>query len=396
MKTPVKILLVDDDVDHLTLLEHILLQDGQYRVLKATGVKEALHVAERQIPSLIVSDYYMPDGDGFSFCKMVKAHPGLYDTMFMLLSVASEPSKKIEGLDLGADDYLVKPVNEEEFLARVNVLLRIKSLQEELKNDAKQLEELNAELEKGFLGTITLMTHLIGLRVPNAAVRGQRAAQIVEWMSERLSVDPSEVKMIRIAAQLHELGKITLSDDIVGKDIPSLSNADREKIRQFPLMGCLLVADIPQLEEVGSFIRHQMENYDGTGYPDHLLKDEIPLASRFLRGVNLLEDLEARCPGKTDEVLAEMTRSRGTLLDPRVTQLLLEYVTEHSDAAWLTGKRQVAVYELREGMVLASDLYTGGGIKLLPKDSVIHLSSIEKILQHHQFDPIINCILVYS
>jgi putative two-component system response regulator len=396
MDNAVKILVVDDDPAHQMLVEDILLRDPDYRVLKASGVREAMEVAEEHIPSLIVCDYYMPDGDGFSLCRKIKEHPHLYDTMFILLSVVSKTEKKVEGLDVGADDYLTKPFSDDELLARIRALLRIKNLQDEVKKESKQLEELNAELELGFLGVITLLTHLIGLRVPNASVRGQRAADITDWICERLHIDAEEQKMIRIAAQLHEIGKITLSDELVSKDPASLTHIELEKLTQFPTMGRLLVGDIPQLRDVGSYLGCQMENFDGTGYPDRLLRDEIPFGSRVLRGINAIEDLEQRHSSKTEEILTALAAMKGTVLDPHIAQLLDEYVRVHADASWLSGKRQISVYELQEGMMLASDLFTGSGIKLLPKNSVIRMSSIEKILQHHHFDPIINNIFIFS
>lgn len=391
----VKILIVDDDPAQLTLLEHLLHTNPGYRILKAGGEQEAMRIAEEEVPSLIVSDYYMQDGDGFTLCTKVKNHPHLYDTMFMLLTVASDTQNKLKGYKIGADDYLTKPFGEEEFLSRTHALLRIKSLQDELKEDKSKLVKLNEELEEGFMGVIKLLTHLIGLRVPGAAARGQRAAQISEWIGERLEFNDEERKAATIAALFHEIGKITLSDDIIMKDRQQLGPAERENLSQSPMMGQLLLGDIPKLKEVGEYLRYQMENYDGSGFPDRLMKNEIPAISHLLRGINYLEELEASHKDETETILNALRVAKGNVIDPRIGQLLEEFVLIHGNAAWLEGKRQVSVYELREGMVLASDLFTGSGIKLLPKDSRIQLSSLEKILQHHHCDPIINSIFVY-
>lgn len=396
MKENMKILVVDDDTAHQMLMEEILERNKDYTVLKAGTVREAMEVAEEHLPSLIVCDYYMPDGDGFALCRKIRQHPQMYDTPFILLSVVSQTAKKVEGLDVGADDYLTKPFSDEELLARIRALLRIRLLQEELKRESKELEKLNADLEKGFLGVITLLTHLIGLRVPNASVRGQRAADIADWICDRMHVASEEAKMIHIAAQLHEIGKITLSDELVSKPHVDLTSADKEKLAQFPLMGRLLVGDIPQLHEVGKYLGCQMENFDGTGYPDKLLREEIPIGARILRGINAIESLELQHGTNTEGLLNDLNTMKGTVLDPHIVQLLEEFVRVHADSTWLIGKRQITVYELQEGMVLASDLFTGSGIKLLPRNSVVKLSSIEKILQHHHFDPIINNIFIFA
>lgn len=139
-----------------------------------------------------------------------------------------------------------------------------------------------------------------------------------------------------------------------------------------------------------------MENYDGSGYPDHLAKDQIPIQSRILRAINLVELEGMRRTPSVEAIVAVLNRSKSSVLDPHIVQLAVEYLEVIENPAWRDGKRQVSVHELRVGMVIAHDLTTGSGTKLLADKSKISVSILERILAHHQYDPILNNIYVYD
>ena len=131
--------------------------------------------------------------------------------------------------------------------------------------------------------------------------------------------------------------------------------------------------------------------------PSSLLRRlQFAVEEQLLRAVNLVEQSASCVKTRPGEFIESLLKCRGTVLDPHVMLLLQEYLRLHEDSQWTEGKKQVSLDDLQEGMKLAIDLYTGSGIKLLPKDSVVHLSSIEKIRHHHHYDPIINGIYVYA
>ncbi len=396
MSEKTKILVVDDEPIQLNMITLIFETEPQYDVFVATNAEDAMTLAEEHVPSLIISDYYMPFEDGFTFCQKIKSHPKLYDAMFILVSVASESQVKVKALSVGADDFISKPFEPEIILSKVRALLRIKSLQNILKKNNEELERLNEELSQGFLSVVNLLTQLIGLRVPNASLRAQQAVKLVKWMGGRLELDESVMKTAEIAALLHEIGKITIADEYLKKPESELPDAVKYNVSSFPVIGQLLVGNIPHLKEVGDIIRHQLENYDGTGYPDKLMHEQIHIASRMLRGINIIEECVSSQICSSDKIIPVIKKARGTLLDPRIVQLLEEYLMINDNTTCLQRKRVLTVYELQEGMILANDLCTGSGIKLLQKDSAISMSNIEKILSYNHFDPIINNIYIYD
>jgi response regulator RpfG family c-di-GMP phosphodiesterase len=396
MNTPPKILLVDDDEIQLQVIAHAIQSSADYLVLTTTNPLTAMQMAEKHLPDVILSDYYMPEQDGFTFCRKVKEHPLLRKSMFILLTSASTVEQRVRGLDIGADDYITKPFNSEELLSRIRAALRIRSLTDEVEEEKQTIAKANVELEESFMGIVALLTHLIGHRVPNASMRGERAAAIARWIGERLSLDEDELKLLDIAARLHEIGKINFPDEILKKPYNQLNEYERGAFSHFPVMGQTVLTGIPRVETVGTYIRHQMENYDGSGHPDKLGKDQIPLASRILRAINVVE-MEAMLHNPPIDIMVTvLNRSRSTLLDPHVVQLITEYLEVFENPEWREGKRQVSVYELKVGMTIAHDLTTGSGTKLLADKSKLSGSILERILAHHQYDPIINNIYVYD
>lgn len=396
MKSRPKILLVDDDEVQLQVIAHAVQSLSDYTVLTALSAASAMQIAEKHHPDVIVSDYYMPDEDGFALCKKVKAHPTLRHSIFIVLTTATTIEQRIRGLDMGADDYITKPFSTEEFISHIRAALRIKALHDELRADKEMLATLYKELEEDFMGVIALLSHIIGQRVPNASMRAERAASMARWIGERLGIEDEELMLLEIAARLHEIGKVNLPDELLRKPLALLNDLERNTMSHFPVMGQLMLNGIPRLREVGKFIRHQMENYDGTGFPDRLGHDQIPLASQVLRAVNVVETESTRQGITVEQLTATLARLRGTVLDSHVVQLMIEYLEAIENPSWREGKRQVSVYDLKVGMIIAHDLTTGSGIKLLSENSQISMSILERILAHHQYDPILNNIYVYE
>jgi putative two-component system response regulator len=396
MNTPPKILLVDDDEVQLQVIGHAIQSMADYLVLTTTNALTAYTMAEKHQPEVILSDYFMPEQDGFTFCKRIKAHPQLRRSSFILLTSATTIEQRVRGLDLGADDYITKPFHTEELMSRIRAALRIQELNDEVEAEKKELARLNKELEDGFMGIISLLTHLIGHRVPNASLRGERAAAMSTWVGERLEMKDDDLKLMQIAARLHEIGKVSFPDDLVKKPYAQLNEHERSAVSHFPIMGQLILAGIPSLKEVGRFLRHQMENYDGSGYPDKLTRDQIPLHSKILRAINLIElETMLRNPS-VEQLVGTLNRNKGTVLDVHIVQLVSEYLEVIENPTWREGKRQVSVQELKVGMTIAHDLTTGSGTKLLSDKSKISVSILERIIAHHTYDPIINNIYVYD
>jgi len=386
------ILVVDDDEAQASLVAQILEQEPSYRIVTSTNGADAMKKTELHEPRIIISDYYMPVIDGCEFCRTVKNHPRLRDGMFIMLTSASEVHEKVKVLESGADELLTKPIHPDELISRVRASARIVQLQDDLRKEKAKLAEMNVVLKESYSGILDLLTVLVGLHVPDAAQRAERAKQIVLWLGEKLSMSEEEIQPVVSAAMLHEIGKISMPGDAAKKEEIQFNENERG---YFPIAGHLLLSRIPKLNDVSLLIHHQLENYDGSGFPDRLMQEQIPVGSRILRAVNFLEQIAYEHKDRA-QVREAIRKVQGNLLDPQIVQLLDEYFLSVDNKEWMAGKRAISVLDISAGMTLASDLNTGSGTKLLPKDTVMTVTLVERILSHHQFDPIIGSIFVYE
>ena len=394
-KNPVIVVAEDNPVELLLITKSLEAHTG-FTVHAATNADDGLALAVEKHADLIVSDFNMPGGNGFEFCNRVKQHPMLRGTMFILLTGLEDMDNKIKGLSLGADDYLTKPFHGGELISKINAFLRIKFLQDELATEHSQLVTLNEELEMSFNGIIALLGNLIELRVPNAAARGRRAADIAVWVGEKFTVNPDEMQDIKYAALLHEIGKVTMPDSVLTKPQTEQSDHEREEIAHFPIRGQLITQAIPRLKTVSSLIRHQMENFDGTGTPDRLMKYEIPFGARILRVINAVEHVLSTTSVDMDAVRTELLTRKGSYFDPQIALLVNDYLQIASQNFVVEGKRHISVLELVGGMKIARDLYTASGVKLLTENTVLTMNTIERIVAHHRFDPILSGVYIYD
>ena len=383
------ILVVDDDPTAAELIAVILGENPSYEVQIAHGASEGFALAEKVIPALIVSDLRMKGGGGMELCLSIRAHPDLRDSMFLMVTGAAEMESRVSAIDGGADDYITKPVHPMELQAKVRSLLRMKGMQEELKMDRRELARLNDALQEQFAGVMKLLVNMIGIRVPGASARADRACAMADWIGERLGMDDQARKLLTVAARLREIGKTVLPDELLARPTPELSDEDRGTLLQFPVFGQMLVASIPELKGVDGLLRHQLENHDGSGTPDKLRREDIPLEARILRAVEFVEHLPRNGSAPNGEaMLHELEKARGSVLDPAVAQLTIEYLGTTAAGGWMEGAREVPIDGLEDGMVMAMDVVTSGGVKLLSRGVRLTSSHIKKIQGHHRADPI--------
>ncbi len=392
VKSP-KILAVDDDLTSLTLLTRVLSGEEGWEVKSAGDAGEGLRLARQFRPDLIISDYYMPEIDGFEFCRRVKADPALEAALFMLLTGETEVSKKISGLDQGADDYMEKPFSAHLLVSKVKALLRIKGLQDELREEKEELSRAKERLEKDLEESISLLLRILETRIPGSGDRARTARSIAEYMVERLNVGEAEKKNILFGALLHEVGKVGLPDGIIEKDARSLGPGDRKTFDQYPVIGAMLVSAISGFKGSAYPIQHQLENCDGTGTPERLRGDEIPLGAKILRAIVFLEDfLRTSIPHA--EILRQIKISIGRTLDPKIAVHLESFLAE-KDNSFSSDRQKLRLEELKPGMVVADDVYTLSGFKLLSRGFRLEEKILQLLVDHSCTDPILGGVYVY-
>ncbi|MEP6571513.1 MAG: response regulator [Gemmatimonadota bacterium] len=379
------LLLVDDDPTTLASFQAILSRDVSLRVETATNGREGLEVARRIVPDLIISDYNMPVMNGLDFCRHVKAEPALSSTLFMVLTGFNDTKLRVQGLNIGVDDFLSKPIEIAELTAKVRASLRIKRLNDQVRQDKVEFEHLHKRLEESFEHLLGLLLHMVDLSHPGAVERGRRLAELALQVAERFDVPVELRRDLELAALLHEIGRV-------------VEAGSHSEDWQHIVISVALLRPVERLSGAAVVVSGMCEHWDGTGMPGHMQQGQIPLRSRllratldFLRIVERDENGPVRTP---EQAMAQLEERGGTWYDPLVLVHLRSVVLDTPANEWKETRVHLTVEQLIPGMVLANDLVTSAGIKLLAKGATVTQGTRESILRRHVSDPIIEGVWI--
>lgn len=275
------ILVVDDDERVRETLEEMLATLG-YRTLTARSAEEALALVEREAPDLVLTDVVMDGLSGVELTARLKADPRRALLPVVILTSVSDLDARVAGLAAGADDFFAKPFDLVELRTRIHVLLRVKAL-------VDQLERAEA--------VITTLGRTIEARDPYTHGHCERLTRYAVALGRAVGVDEPGLRALRLAGYLHDLGKVGVSDTVLLKPGP-LTPEERRVIQAHPGLGADLVRGLRTLDDVRPIIRHHHERWDGSGYPDGLAGEAIPLGARVMAVVDVFDALATARPYK--------------------------------------------------------------------------------------------------
>lgn len=274
-----RILIVDDNPQNVELLTALMQSEG-YEVISASNGQEALARVATLPPDLLLLDIMMPGLDGFTVCQTLKADPATRLIPIVLITALGEEEHKLQGIDVGADDFLTKPVSQAELKARVRSLLKLKTFTDELEH---------AE------AVFRALALTIAARDQYTAGHCERLARYGAALAQRLGLPGPEVQTIARGAFLHDLGKVGVPDGVLLKPGP-LNPEERALIEQHPVLGAGLLRPLKTFQGAATIIQHHHEKYDGSGYPDGLAGDAIPLGAQIVTIVDVYDALTTTRP----------------------------------------------------------------------------------------------------
>jgi len=314
------VLAVDDDSDLLALIGKVLSHD--YKVLMAEDAGTALDYATgKPRPDLILLDVEMPGASGFELFQVLKAEANVVDIPIIFLTGNTEARSQVEGLQMGAVDYITKPINAAVLQVRVRTQMALASRRAELE---RLVKERTAALESTRLQLIRRLSRAMELH-ESAAVgnRVMRLSQYARLIAHAAGAKPAVSEMLSIAAPLHDIGKLGVPSEILRKT-GKLSAPDWERIRRHPEIGADIIGehDDPLLKLARQLALTHHERWDGSGYPKGLKGDQIPWAGRLMAVVDAFESMTTtqfwREPMKLMEAANEIMEGSGKRYDPKV------------------------------------------------------------------------------
>jgi response regulator RpfG family c-di-GMP phosphodiesterase len=410
MSTPFTILLVDDEINILKALNRLLRTDG-YRLLTAGSGVDALIIMAREPVDLVISDMRMPEMDGAIF--LAKVRQNWPDTIRILLTGHADMVQTVAAINQGEIyRYIAKPWDDQELLILVRQaleqlhlrrenqrLLRLTAEQNEALKEANNTLEMKVaqrtaelsqlvsfleltqdELKASFRTSSQVFSGIMEMRFPDWDGHSQRVVAMAEGLAKHIGLKPEEIEAVIHAAMLHDIGKVALPDHLLAKAFASMNREERTEYMGHPALGQMVLLPIQELNLAGAYIRGQCENVDGSGFPDHLKSDEIPIGARILA---LAVDYDELQMGlllpqtlSVEHARLFIRENAGRRYDADLVPLFIQTV----DAQHFRIKESaLSSAQVKPGMVLSRDLYSSAKFLLLAKGRKLDLSIIQHI-----------------
>ncbi len=275
---PANILIVDDDPSNVELLA-TLLECSKYNILKASGGEEALQIVVREDIDLILLDIMMPGMDGYEVCSLLKQTEATRIIPVIMLTALDSVEARVKGIKAGADDFITKPPAREELLARVQSLVRIKKVN----NNLTSIENV-----------LTSLANIIEAKDSYTEGHIQRVATMALEIGKRFGMQKHELESLKLGGILHDIGKIGVPGQILNK--PSdLTSGEWDVMKKHVQTGYKIC--LPLQKNLGpalEIIRHHHERLDGSGYPDGLNGDQLTLPVRIMAVVDMFDALTTK------------------------------------------------------------------------------------------------------
>ena len=322
-----KILIVDDDSISSMAIEG-LLSSEPYELYFASNGMDGLALATTLHPDVILLDVMMPHMDGFEVCKRIRAVPEIAEVPILLITSLDDQASRISGLQAGADDFVSKPYNSMELIARLQTVVRLNRYRR-IADQKVELETLNSELLLAYDKTIEGWSEALDLRDKETEGHTQRVTNITLKFAKAVGFLDKDLVHVRRGALLHDVGKLGIPDAILHKP-GKLTEEEWQIMRMHPVYAYQWLSSIAFLLPALDIPYCHHEKWDGTGYSRGLKGDEIPIAARLFCIVDVWDALRSNRPYRSamskSDTLEYIQNQAGSHFDPTLAEKFLEMI----------------------------------------------------------------------
>lgn len=329
-----KILAVDDTPASLKLLSDLLRNEG-YDVRSAINGELALRSATLSPPELVLLDIRMPEMDGFEVCRCLKAHPSTAQVPVIFVSALTDTDEKLHGFELGAVDFVTKPFQREELLARVRVHLEVdrlrNHLEEAVQERTRKLQESQEYQRKTLVDFITTLGATVELRDPYTAGHQRRVADLAGAIARGLEWPQEQIEGLYLASVVHDFGKIRVPTEILCKP-GRLKELEFRLVQEHSKTGYDILQSIVFPWPIAQTVYQHHERLDGSGYPQGLHGPDILPEAKVLAVADVVEAMMSHRPYRAslgpEAALQEIEAHRGVLYEPAVVDVCVRLFRE--------------------------------------------------------------------
>ena len=327
-----RILIVDDTQLNITLLQYLIKKIPEYESVSFTNPRKALVWCRDNEPDLVVVDYMMPDMDGIHFTQQFRGFENYQDIPVLMVTANNETTVRQKALMSGVTDFLNKPLDNSEFVARARNMLVLRQSQKKMMNYsawlADEVRKATAQIVEREQEAIFCLARAAEFGDPETAAHIVRIAHYSSHIGHMLNLTVDQQYLLLKAAPMHDVGNVGILDEILLKP-GKLTAEEFEAIKQHPTIGFeLLDGSTSPLMKVAAEIAYtHHEKFDGSGYPRGLVGNDIPLFGRIVAVADVFDALTSQRPYKrawtVERAVALLQERAGTHFDPICVEAFL-------------------------------------------------------------------------
>ncbi|MGR3179556.1 MAG: response regulator [Candidatus Anammoxibacter sp.] len=389
------VLVVDDSEPNIFVLEGAL--EDIYNVIVSKDGESAIRSVKENHPDLILLDIMMPGMDGLEVCARLKKDEPTKDIPIIFITSKTENEDIVNGFKLGAVDYITKPFEPVEVKARVETHLALQSARRQLKNQnvileekvqerTKEISALNEELKQRLLNSVRILIGLMEGYDPSLISHSKRVAILSLEIAKILELPKEELFHLEIASLLHDIGTMSIPERIKASRFNKITKEEQALVKQHTIFAQSVLSPSKGFDITGNMIRSHLEKIDGSGFPDALIAEKIPICSKIIGVANAYDqirnNIESKAYGtsekiKEDSALQEIGKLGKVYYDLNIVKALQTVISrKHKERVEI---EKLKINELKGGMILAKNIYTINQKLIMSKGTTLNEFYLKKL-----------------